>query len=100
MPLASRATCPEDSLRNGEGALEAARAVFRQNPGLETAQTVAMALAELGRFSEAADWQRRLLDQLRGNGTPPPEVTERLEAYERGEAVRAPWLVNADKSKR
>ncbi len=92
------ATCPAPSVRDGERALGLARVLLEQEQTLEHAETMAMALAELGRYEEAADWQRRVVEQrqLRGSAAPSLALSGRyLAQYERGEPVRAPWLGGA-----
>ena len=55
------AACPDDTLRDGQQALELALSAFkiRNNP-LE-AETVAMAYAQLGNFEEAILWQSEIV---------------------------------------
>ena len=53
------ASSPELARRNGARALELAMAVEGNEPRPAHAETVALALAELGRCSEAAEWMRR-----------------------------------------
>ncbi len=88
------ATCPDAAARDGARALALAEEVFRQQQTLEHAETLAMAYAELGRFAEAVEWQRRILAESgRRGATARLGVLEaRLAAYERGEPCRAPWL--------
>ena len=50
------ASAPVLSLRDGRRALELAEAVHTSEPAPVHAETVALALAELGRCAEAADW--------------------------------------------
>ena len=61
---------------------------------LDHAETLAMAFAEVGRFGEAVQLQRRVIQQAEG-GRPPganrSRQLGRLARYERGEVVRAPW---------
>jgi tetratricopeptide (TPR) repeat protein len=52
------AACPDLSVRDGERALKLALAVWQAQPAVPHAETVALALAELGRCDEAATWQR------------------------------------------
>lgn len=56
------ATSPEVELRNGVRALEFAQRVYKASGLPEHAALIAIALAELGRCSEAADWQRRAIN--------------------------------------
>lgn len=60
------AGCPDKSLRDGARALGLAQRVFEARPTPEHATTVAQALAELGRCTEAAEWQAKALDAADG----------------------------------
>ncbi len=55
------AVAPAESLRDGERALALAREIFAYRQTLLHGETVAMALAQTGRFREAADLQGSLL---------------------------------------
>jgi tetratricopeptide (TPR) repeat protein len=55
------ATSPQYDLRDGATALQLARMIFDATSSPEHGALVAMALAELGRCAEAADWQRRMI---------------------------------------
>lgn len=50
------AAAPDRSVRDGVKALELARAVFDREPSAAHAETIALALAELERCTEARDW--------------------------------------------
>lgn len=89
------ATAPTADLRDGPRALELALAVFRAQPTIEHAETVAMALAETGRFDEATDWQRRALAEATRTGLERSSLEARLATYLRGEPCRTPWLARA-----
>ena len=87
------AAAPEAAVRDGREALATARALFDARPGFEHAETVAMALAELGRFDEAIAWQEQAVG-LAGQGGRDAEVKRLqrgLALYRRGEPARAPW---------
>lgn len=88
------ATCPEDSIRDGERALQLAGEAMQTRPGFEQAQTLAMALAEVGRFEEAAELQRQLIQSAKDAGQEAvlPMLQAQLSSYEQGTPVRAPWL--------
>jgi tetratricopeptide (TPR) repeat protein len=87
------ATCPVDSLRNGEVALEHATWAC-QATGWATPNflgTLAAAHAEAGNFSEAVHWQQRALADRRYRQTYGEEgVRERLRLYEQGLPYRLP----------
>ena len=87
------ATAPEAEVRDGERALEIAQRVFATQQSIEHAETIAMALAETGRFADAVAWQRDLVTRARSRLAPGAvaELEARLAQYERGEPVRAPW---------
>jgi tetratricopeptide (TPR) repeat protein len=55
------AASPQYNLRNGERALQLAHKVFKETGLVQHGALVTSALAELGRCSEAADWQRRMI---------------------------------------
>ena len=89
------AASPDDSVRDGDRALLLAAEVVQAHPGLQSAQTYAMALAEKGRFKEAAAAQREVIKRFEESGGEEDRAAifrRRLELYEAGEPVRAPWL--------
>ncbi len=89
------AACPDDRVRDGERAVRLADQVVAARLTIEHAETMAMALAEVGRFDEAAELQSRVLEQIsRRSGESSGEylaATARLEDYRAGRPVRAPW---------
>lgn len=72
---------PDESVRDGALGLDLAQRLFDALPTTEHAESIAMALAEVGRFDDAAEWQSRVLDQLRSQGRPTDVAEERLEGY-------------------
>jgi len=56
------ASSPDRSIRDGRRAFDLATAVYQRDPSPVHGETVAIALAELGRCDEAADWMRRAID--------------------------------------
>lgn len=87
------ATSSDPDVRQPARALELARQVVRQAPGFDRGETVGMALAALGRYQEAADWQRRIIEEARRRGRPDllPALELRLRSYEAGKPVLDPW---------
>ncbi|MDX1630419.1 MAG: tetratricopeptide repeat protein [Thermoanaerobaculia bacterium] len=87
------ATATAAEVRDGDRALTLARQVMRSRATLPHAETVAMALAELGRFDEAVAWQERAIQEARRMGREEalPTLTRRLRRFEAGEPIRAPW---------
>lgn len=59
---------PDPSLRQGQRGLDMAGKIFQAQQTLEHAETVVMAMAELGRFGEAVDWQEKLVTRAQGEG--------------------------------
>jgi tetratricopeptide (TPR) repeat protein len=94
------ATCPEPGLRDGERAIETALALFSVSKRPDYAETVAMALAELGRFEEAIQWQRRLIlaTERAGKTEILARLRRTLEGFERNEPVRSPWFGAEEKT--
>ena len=58
------AASPPYNLRDGARALKLAQLVYDASASVEHGVVVSMALAELGRCSEAAEWQRKMIGQL------------------------------------
>lgn len=87
------ATSPDPQVRNGREALAIAQRLMADRPGVEHAETVAMALAEIGDFERAAEIQSQLITEVQRRGeTPTDGQRQRLESYLAGEPVREPWF--------
>jgi tetratricopeptide (TPR) repeat protein len=71
------AASPEPEQRSGARALELAQRVYDTSNSAKHAALVALALAELGRCSEAASWQRRAIEAAESEKT---DLAERLRA--------------------
>jgi tetratricopeptide (TPR) repeat protein len=86
------AASPKDEARNGTQALMLADRLIRLGETPLSQQTMAMALAEQGRFQEAVQWQQRVLAFSRKSA---PEQAGGLAAdlhqYELGRPSRVPW---------
>ena len=87
------AAAPDDRVRDGRRALELVQALAAEYRTASVAETMAMALAELGRFADAVEWQRfamgivsdaDLSDVARA-------MADNLTRYLRGEPCRTPW---------
>lgn len=72
------ASAPDPAVRDGERALELARRVMEAKPDAAGAETLAMALAQNGRFDEAVRVQEELVRRAEQAGN--PAVTARLRA--------------------
>jgi tetratricopeptide (TPR) repeat protein len=85
------ASSPDPAVRDGQRALDLAMSAYAATKGAEHAEVVGMALAELGRFPEAVDLQRKLAAQAEA-ARAPADMRARLKAnlgqYQRGQRVR------------
>ncbi|MXW02774.1 MAG: tetratricopeptide repeat protein [Holophagales bacterium] len=87
------AASPDSQIRNGREALAIAQRLMSDRPSIEHAETVAMALAEIGEFERAAELQRQLIAEVERQGASPTNgQRQRLESYLAGEPVREPWF--------
>lgn len=87
--LLSAAASP--SARDGERARQLAEALLVKGPTSAREQAAAMALAELGRFDEAAAHQGRAIELARAEGAGVPPLQERLRSYQGRVPLRTPW---------
>jgi Flp pilus assembly protein TadD len=78
---------PDRAARDGIRAVLLARELTAAAPNLLHLETLAMALAEAGRFDEAAETQQQLVDRARGAGNQAlaDRLAVSLELYRRGE---------------
>jgi tetratricopeptide (TPR) repeat protein len=86
------AAAPDASLRDGRRALEIGQRLYESTPVVAHGETVALALAELGRCGEAADWQRRLIEAAERAGSEDivAALVPALDRYARGAPCRPP----------
>jgi len=85
------AASPQYDLRDGARALKLAQLVYEAKGSLEHGALIAMALAELGRCSEAADWQGKMIAVAEQQGLGTKELTmlkADLARYEKGSPCR------------
>ncbi|HEX9942418.1 MAG TPA: tetratricopeptide repeat protein [Thermoanaerobaculia bacterium] len=84
------AACPDRSVRDGARALDLALAVWNARPAAAHAETVALALAELDRCAEAAQWQRKSMEEARRQGLEARlgGLGRALSTYEKGSPCR------------
>ena len=87
------ATAPVDSLRDGPRALQLAEELYRDETSAFHVETLAMALAEVGRLEEAVQFQEKALIAVTNAGR--TELIARFQAnltlYLEGRPCRAPW---------
>ena len=81
---------PDDSVRDGALALALMQERFKGPVSLEMYETMAMALAEVGQYDEAATWQRQAMSaaEQNGLGDVARNMANALALYEQGQPVR------------
>ena len=91
------AASPDARVRDGRRAFEIAEAVVAEHKTTDVAETMAMALAELGEFRGALEWQQLALDVANDAGRPDlaARMSDNLARYGRGEPCRTPWRDDA-----
>ena len=87
------AAAPDDGVRDGRRALAIVEGLAETEQSLLLGETLAMSLAELGRYGEAATVQRDLLAAASRAGLRDTAdgLTANLRLYERGQPCRQPW---------
>jgi tetratricopeptide (TPR) repeat protein len=87
------AAAPDDRVRDGHRALTLLQELLKKQTSLGLTETMAMALAEVGRYDDAASWQRQAIAASRQAGREDlaRRLTENLTLYERRQPCRTPW---------
>jgi tetratricopeptide (TPR) repeat protein len=87
------AAAPDDRVRDGRSALKLVDELIKGPQTIELAETTAMALAETGRYTEAAAVQRDALTGATNEGLPNVErrIAGNLRLYESGKPCRTPF---------
>jgi tetratricopeptide (TPR) repeat protein len=88
------ATAPDAAVRDGRRAADIASQLLQDAPSPQHAETLAMALAEVGRFDDAIKLQEQVVERLEQGGAAGDLVAEaksRLDRYRQGVPARAPW---------
>jgi tetratricopeptide (TPR) repeat protein len=87
------AAAPDDTVRDGRRALALAQQVVKVDQSIDVGETLGMALAEAGRFDEAAAVQRDLMAAARqaGQTNLAARLRDNLRLYEAHKASRTPW---------
>ena len=88
------AAAPDARVRDAQRALKLVETILaKEQRTPDLGETMAMALADLGRFEEAAALQRNLIAGAEKAGVPDAalRLKSNLELYERREPCRTPW---------
>lgn len=87
------AASPDAEVRNGSRALTLAQGLYDQVNSIENAETLAMAYAELGRYTEAAAFQQAAIDAAEqfGGFNLLPALNANLALYRSRKPCRTPW---------
>ena len=86
------ASAPDDRVRDGRQALALTQQLLKQRQTLDLGETMAMTLAELGQYEQAAAFQREVMaaTQKGGHYDVLKQLARNLELYERREPSRTP----------
>ena len=87
------AAAPDARARDGRRALALVEELLAEERSFDLGEAMAMALAEVGRYAEAASWQREVMsmaDQA-GRHDLVQLMAGNLRLYERGAPSRTPW---------
>ena len=87
------AAAPDARARDGERALTLVQELLARERSFDLGEAMAMALAEVGRYAEAASWQREVMSMAAQAGRDDlvQLMAGNLGLYERGEPCRTPW---------
>ena len=87
------AASPDPRVRDGREALALAQALEAEHKTTAVAETLAMALAELGRFAESVEWQRVAMSgaAAAGQAGASQRMAANLALYRLGRPCRTPW---------
>ena len=91
------AAAPAAEVRDGRRALRLVEQLAQGERTIDLGETMAMALAEVGRYGEAAAVQRDLIAAAEAGGMEEaaPRLAANLRLYERGRPCREPWPADA-----
>ena len=87
------AASPDPQVRDGRQALDLVTSLANQHKTTSVAETMAMALAEVGRFEDAVEWQRLAMAVAAdaGHSDAAKRMAANLALYQRHEPCRTPW---------
>jgi tetratricopeptide (TPR) repeat protein len=87
------AAAPDDMVRDGTRAMALVQELMKANKTTVIGETMAMALAELGQFSDAVDVQKGVIAAAEQGGAVQDvrRMTANLHLYKRRQPCRVPW---------
>jgi tetratricopeptide (TPR) repeat protein len=87
------AAAPDDRVRNGARAQTVLAGLLKNQRTSTLAESMAMAQAELGKFTDAVAWQRSAIELARATGRSEAmaHLNQTLALYESGRPCRTPW---------
>jgi tetratricopeptide (TPR) repeat protein len=88
------AAAPDNRVRDGRRALAIGQTLLTQQPRtIDLVETLAMASAEAGQFSEAVQWQREAIESAERTGRRDAiqRLADNLSRYQNGRPCRTPW---------
>jgi len=87
------AAAPDDKVRDGRRAVLFAQPVIAHARVVDTLETMAMAQAEVGQFTEAVRWQNEAIAAARQSSEPgiAQRIVDNLRLYEARKPCRTPW---------
>jgi tetratricopeptide (TPR) repeat protein len=85
------AASPDPAARDGRRAVTIMEELMALEPTVDRAQTLAMALAEAGRFDDAIAMQRRVVEAVGNDARTLAVANAALRGYQRREPARVPW---------
>jgi tetratricopeptide (TPR) repeat protein len=87
------AASPDSRVRDGRQAVAITQALMQKPHGVDLYEAVAMALAELGQYDQAVEWQRGAIAAAtkEGHHDLAGTMTSNLTLYERRMPCRTPW---------
>lgn len=91
------ATCPDATDEQRQQSLQTAQSIYEREPGVESAETLAMASAAAGNFDDAVDFQAQaMFELLKQEDQDPLEwMRENMARYQAGQPAVAAWPDNA-----
>ena len=87
------AAAPDDKVRDGRRAASLMQPIVARIRTTDLLETMAMAQAELGQFTEAVTWQKEAIATAQKSGETgiAGRITDNLRSYESRKPCRAPW---------